>query len=237
MNTALGATTGLMLGGPWGAAIGGGIGALLDFKAANSGSAEAASEFAASLDQQTGALTENSRAWAVKKLLDAGALADAKTLGLNLADVTDAVLGQGDALDVLVPKLQALADAKVDRDLDAGRGGDSAGAAEGAKEAERLLGVMEELGLVVKNGRGEFQLTAAAMGEMGGKAKESSKSVAELGHEALAAADNANQLAAALEGLLTPGLNLSAAWDAMREGLRNLDDDLGQALAVADGEH
>ncbi len=229
MNTATLALAGAMLGGgPWGAAIGGGIGLMLDFKAAQSGGAEAASEFSATLDQQTGALTENSRLWAAKKLLDAGALDDAKTLGLNLSDVTDAVLGQGDALDVLVPKLEALRDAEVERGLAAGRGGDSSGMAEGAKEAERLLGVMEELGLVVKNGRGEYQLTAAAIGEMGGKAKESSKSVQELGYEALAAADSATTLAQALEGLLTPGLNLSASWDALREGLRNLDDELAE---------
>ena len=62
-------------------------------------------------------------------------------------------------------------DARPDRDVEAGRG-ELEGLTAGAKEAERLLGVMEELGLVVKNGRGEFELTSEAIGGMADETKD-----------------------------------------------------------------
>lgn len=55
-------------------------------------------EMATSLDQQTGAVTDNTRAWVNKNLSDSGALAEANRLGISVGDVTDAVLGNRDAL-------------------------------------------------------------------------------------------------------------------------------------------
>ena len=103
-NTALFAMMGLMAG-PWGAAVGAGAGLLLDFKASSDASSAASSEFSATLNQQTGALTANSREWVAKQLLEKGALEDARALGIELSTVTDAVLGEGDALGTLVAQL------------------------------------------------------------------------------------------------------------------------------------
>ena len=63
------ATLALMgtIAGPWGAAVGGGLGLLLDWRAHSAAASEAAAEFTGTLDTQTGALTENTRALAVKK--------------------------------------------------------------------------------------------------------------------------------------------------------------------------
>jgi tape measure domain-containing protein len=55
-------------------------------------------EMAASLDAQTGAVTDNTRAWVNKNLSDSGALAEANRLGISVGDVTDAVLGNSAAL-------------------------------------------------------------------------------------------------------------------------------------------
>lgn len=55
-------------------------------------------ELASSLDAQTGAVTDNTRSWVAKNLSESGALSSAKTMGVSVADVTDAVLGNSDAL-------------------------------------------------------------------------------------------------------------------------------------------
>jgi TP901 family phage tail tape measure protein len=55
-------------------------------------------EMAASLDAQTGAVTDNTRSWVIKNLGESGALASAKEMGVSVGDVTDAVLGNSDAL-------------------------------------------------------------------------------------------------------------------------------------------
>lgn len=97
MNTASLAVMGAMAtGGPWGAAVGGAIGLVLDLAEAHKRADEAAKDFAGTLDQQTGALTENSRAWVVNQI-GGDNLAKIKDMGLSLSDVTDALLAGGDA--------------------------------------------------------------------------------------------------------------------------------------------
>lgn len=59
--------------------------------------AEAAQEYADSLDQATGALTDYTRAKAFKDLNDAGAIKAAKDLGLSLDTLTNAALGNAAA--------------------------------------------------------------------------------------------------------------------------------------------
>lgn len=54
-------------------------------------------EIAASLDKETGALTEATKATVAKKLQDSGAADAAVKYGVNLADLTDAALGNADA--------------------------------------------------------------------------------------------------------------------------------------------
>lgn len=61
--------------------------------------AEAAVEdYTAALKESNGAIDDNVRAKAAQRLEDAGALEAAQRLGISLKDVTDAVLGQGDAM-------------------------------------------------------------------------------------------------------------------------------------------
>jgi hypothetical protein len=55
-------------------------------------------ELSETLDQQTGALTENTRAWVAHKLEQDGVLERAERLGLDLATVTDAVMGDSAAV-------------------------------------------------------------------------------------------------------------------------------------------
>ena len=55
-------------------------------------------ELVATLDESTGALTENTRAAVVARLESEGVLETYQSLGGNLSDLTDVILGNGDAL-------------------------------------------------------------------------------------------------------------------------------------------
>lgn len=89
---------GSILMGPWGIALAAGATALTIFAAKQGDAARSVDALKATLDEQTGAITDNSREWAIKELSDSGALQAAKDLGLNLGLVTDAALGNKDAI-------------------------------------------------------------------------------------------------------------------------------------------
>src|SRR5690625_613078 len=65
--------------------------------AENAKTKQSVEEIKDSLDQQTGAITENTRALALKKLQDSDAVGVADALGLSLETVVDAMLGNRDA--------------------------------------------------------------------------------------------------------------------------------------------
>lgn len=93
------------LTGPWGLAVAGATAGLFLLTGVLGKSSAQVKEFADTLDDATGALTENTRALAVRKLQEQGALEDARTLGLSLSLVTDAALGQADALAAVNARL------------------------------------------------------------------------------------------------------------------------------------
>lgn len=102
-----GAAGGLIgaLGGPWGLAITGGVMALSAWISHTQGAKAAAQQYKSevdnltrTLDENTGAITSNTRAEAFKGLQDSGAVDIARKYGINLRDMTDAVLGSAPAL-------------------------------------------------------------------------------------------------------------------------------------------
>ncbi len=91
---------GFAVGGPWGAAIGAGAGLLSVFSSRSAAATAAQQKFdsagkqvAATLNQQTGALTATTRATVAKTLADNGAFTAAQKVGVSYKDVTDAALG------------------------------------------------------------------------------------------------------------------------------------------------
>ncbi len=67
----------------------------------------AADAFADTLDKQTGALTDATRALAVNNLMSSGALQTATSMGISAKTFTDAVLGQADAVKSVNDSLDA----------------------------------------------------------------------------------------------------------------------------------
>jgi hypothetical protein len=92
-----GALAGFSVGGPWGAAIGGAIGLVVDLGRSHEQTSQEVADLTATFDQQTGAITENTRVKIASQLQDKGLLDSAEELGIKTSLVTDAVMGNADA--------------------------------------------------------------------------------------------------------------------------------------------
>ena len=86
------------LTGPWGLAIAGAVTALGIFISHQAKVRAEIDEVRGTLDEQTGAVTENTRAWAANLASSEGALDWAADLGLKAGVVTDAMMGNADAI-------------------------------------------------------------------------------------------------------------------------------------------
>lgn len=89
------------LGGPWGIAIMVATIGIGKFMQSQAKAKQQVDDLAASLDQQTAAITDNTRALAAQDLESSGALKLAQSLGVGLDLVTEAALGSASAIDQL----------------------------------------------------------------------------------------------------------------------------------------
>lgn len=81
------------LGGPWGIALGAAVVAVTAFATSQAQARGRAQEFTDTLDQQTGAVTDDTRALIAHKLEEQGALEIAQRHGIELTTLVDAVMG------------------------------------------------------------------------------------------------------------------------------------------------
>jgi TP901 family phage tail tape measure protein len=162
LTVASSAAAGFAVGGPWGAAIGAGAGILGVF---GQNAAKAAAEvdaLTATLDANTGAVTENSYEWAANKLADSGLIDDISALGLNADDVTAAMLGQKDALAAVNSVLDDYL-AKVQVGSTTGRGaGVSGGYDEASKSAAQLKDILGDTNGTLDEARDKFEFVKSA---------------------------------------------------------------------------
>lgn len=114
-KAAITATNGLATAGKaaskafvWTAVLSIGIGLLSDFMNKSQESAAAVDDLTASLDQNTGALTENSRERIFKDLIEGDIAETARSLGINLRTVADAAMGDAAATRELTGEYENL---------------------------------------------------------------------------------------------------------------------------------
>jgi TP901 family phage tail tape measure protein len=88
---------GSVLMGPLGIALAAGVGLLTVYANEKAKARQITEAFIATLDAETGAVTENSREHVIKGLQQSGALDVAKKLGIANKDLTEAILGNADA--------------------------------------------------------------------------------------------------------------------------------------------
>ncbi len=152
-------TMGSVLTGPWGLAIAGGIAALGFFAAKHGDAARAVDALKATLDEQTGALTDNSAEWAIHELSKNGVLEAADRLGLNLGDVTDAALGNADALARVNEQLAATEAAySTFTDKDARAANILPGASEALDDIDAISGALDGTNSTLVDSRNAWAL-------------------------------------------------------------------------------
>lgn len=216
MTSALG-KFGLFMSGPWGVAIGLGI-TLLGAFAASSGAAQqqqkgfadAGKAVAEAIAEQNGVINESVRQSAAKEAADRGLYNVGRALGVSVADVTDAVLKQGDAYGRVKDRLMDLA--------------------ENGTEGQRVLAqqMLTSIDAMIAGTEGQLQAeedVAAAAGMTTDELREQSGANKGLAATAEEAADALNTMLESLDKL--NGVTLSH-----REAQRDLVKTIGEANTV-----
>jgi len=188
-----------------------------------------ADDLRGTLDEQTGAITGNTRAYVANELAQSGLAQKAKDLGLNLAEITDAALGNQGALDSVVVALDAVI-ASSDR-YQRGSGGSASEAnAEAARKLkDALLGTNSALTdaqqkqKLAAEGSAEHQTAqekqAAAVKQSNVVIKEQTDRLKEQTEAAFKAAGNALSLRAAQANYAE---SLGAVNNALKDNGRGL---------------
>lgn len=217
VDTASAAAFGFAVGGPIGAALAAGVSILSSFGNQTAAAAQAQEKFqtagkrvADTLDAQTGALTDLTRATAGKELADAGVLQSAKAMGISLEDTLNAALGGEDALKRVTAASESWADSLA-------RSGDYTEDQEGTLQLFREgVGATSD---AIADQRTEMGLVKEATGGM-------SSEISAAGGAAEAATDQIEGLSDALDGLLDPLLSQDQAMVEWKRSIQSLTKDL-----------
>lgn len=222
---------GLFMSGPWGAAIGLGITLLGAFGIASGGAqarqqelADAGKTVAEAIKEQNGVINASVRAATAKAAAEEGLLGTARGLGIELASVTDAILGQGDAYDDLRGKLEGIIKAGTER-VNAGKAGTITNYSDEARAAQQLLAELDKLRGGKEEGLQTEKDVAAATGASTDAIDEQSGANEGLAATAEEAADALNTMLESLDKL--NGVTLTH-----REAQRSLIESIAEANGV-----
>ena len=194
------------------------------FTSENEKAKQSVDNFRGTLDQATGAITANTRAYVANELAQSGLAESAKGMGLSLSQVTDAALGNKSAMEGLVQQLNAVINANVV----AGSGAKS-GVEQYTAQGQAAKKLRDEI-LGMNSNLTEAQKTQQLAAE-GAKTNASSQEIAAAAHKKAADAaaqqtQDLNELIAAM--LRMPGQVLSLG-DAQR-GFQEAIDGATDAL-------
>lgn len=227
---------GSFLAGPWGIAVAGaaiGLGVLVSKYGETKREAEA---LTSTLDQQTGAITEQTRSLIASKLFDDGTLDRAKQYGLNLSTVTDAYLGNAEALAIVREKIEGtaqsqgaaadkfLASAGAANQFTAGLDGNAASMFKAQSQYQAYAGTVDEDGKRILStlGEGTRQTETATAATL--LKAEASGVDAEASRGAAAAS---GELAVATDGSVTALGGVAPAAEAAYTSLAAYGESLG----------
>jgi TP901 family phage tail tape measure protein len=219
--------------GPWVAAIIAAGAALGLFAGKQKEFSAAAGSFRATLNEQTGALTDNTRALAAANLEADGALEAANQLGISSDLVIDAVLGEAGALELLQRRFDDLA-----------HGQDTAG-----MSTDDFNRALRDLGGSVATNRDALQGDQAAwereadaiggaadaMDALDPAAQSLAGSLNMTAGEASTLTEEVGDLDKALDGLFDAIFSVEEAEDAAAEAMRRLTDEAKENGASLDG--
>lgn len=216
---------GSVLTGPWGIALAGGIAAVGLFAKVHADAQQRIDDVIATLDAETGALTENTDAWLARELQASRAFDFGRRLGLSMGDVIDAAEGEAEALD----RVNAAIDANIGKHGPAGEAADKLGGIIGRTNAalEDGQSVWRERNVALAESEGRYFDVAHAI-EAGLTPAEASARI-----QMQALADAAGPAAGGIEDV---GEAAEEAVDPVRAFSDALDRVLGVFLSVAEAE-
>jgi len=193
-------------------------------------------ELSATLDEQTGALTANSREWMIKELVESGAMKTAKGLGLDLGLVTDAALGNADAMKAVNAELDRLSSKDGEGTFD---GLTSSGM--GSKTSiATLRGDLDDLANTSDKAIANGKLAAEANRAHGNAAAENAEKQKGLNGTWAEGAEEAGSLSEAADALKKSFDNLSGGFLNERDASRQVRDslrDIREAMKKYSEEH
>lgn len=242
------ARTASVLTGPWGLAVAGAVTALGFLISKKAESSRRTEELAATLDEETAAITDNTRAWVANELQSSGALDNAQALGLDLATVTDAALGEAaalrevndaiaaanDAWDTALASTEAVTAADLEH---------RAGLKATAAQASDLAGELDGLNDGLDDAQAKARQAALAEGDLEKATDDLAPAQRDLAdafglsaEQAEEASDAISELDDALKALFDSTFGLEAAEDALTRQLQQLEEQVREAKEAGD-EH
>jgi TP901 family phage tail tape measure protein len=231
---------GNVLTGPWGLAMGAAVIGLGVFATRHAEAEQRAKELRDTLNQETGALTDNSNALVTNRLESDGVLKAAQQLKLNMGDVINAALGQGDAMDRVTTGLHAARDRA--KELDAQYGDGIAAQNEYALNAQAVTSALDgsntEIREQVESVKRQATATdqaAASSRNAAGPIGQVTREVAGLGGQADEAADALKDAKDALDAIFNPSIAAFKAATQLKSGYRELIGQLTAAKGKMDG--
>ena len=160
-------SVGAFMAGPWGIAITVATVALGAFASSNAEAESKVAELRDTLDEQTGAFTDSTRAMVVNRLEQEGVLRAARNMGLDLALVTDAALGNADAIWTLNNQLAAMPSYANTEKITDGIGGMNGALTESQAQWQRERDAMRAAGGEVDTTTGAFTRQERAVKSLG----------------------------------------------------------------------
>lgn len=238
MSPAMGAMRGVVsfLTGPWGLALTAAATLAAVLFMENQKLVSQGREFADTLDEQTGALTDNSKAWAANQLQQDGVLAAAKRLGISASDMTNAWLGQADAVELVNSRIRKFYD---DAEF---RGKNIEGNDNWFKDLAKLEGALDGSNTVLSEAKSRHEELAEATRETG---EATGNAASTMGSSATAyseASEKASQLQGQLMGLIDAvnelngtGQSAERANSALQTSFEKLQEYVKKAQDGVDG--
>lgn len=219
ISGALSSAAGFMAG-PWGAAIGVGVGLLAMFSTATDDAVTNQEGLADALEAGTGAITEQTREWVINKLTTTGVADTYRKMGGDLNDLVDAYLGVPGAMD----KVNAAGDRYRQKIEAGGRAADvSADEMRAFRDVLKSApGAMDSARAAARAKAGADRDGAAAANESANAANNLASSMYGVGAATDDIATRAQQLQSVLAGLFDSQFALQEASDGFQGKLQSL---------------
>jgi TP901 family phage tail tape measure protein len=249
------------LAGPWGIALGVAVTALSAYAVSQANARAKVKDLSTTLDDQTGAVTDNTRVWLANELANRKATGVFSVSGRELNDFTqnleranvgmdvavDAALGEAAALDFLNQRLEAAK--RHEEELGEGIGlasserGKARAAADSQRRAiEEIIEVVQDEGSKVGDAQKLHELLNQARGEGADSARELTEQEQRLVGAFEVTADTAGDLAEgikeldeALDALFVGLFDVEEAQDAAANAMRRLTEEAAENGAKLDG--